>query len=54
MWGFNFNILQCTKMRKVATQWRAKGRPKGADERLLLVAQERADLPLAMALIRHI
>jgi hypothetical protein len=51
---FYFNILQCTKMRKAATQWRTNGRRNGADERLLLVAQERADLPLAMALIRHI
>jgi hypothetical protein len=51
---FDFNILQRTKMRKAATQWRTNGRRNGADERLLLVALERADLPLAMALIRHI
>jgi hypothetical protein len=51
---FNFNILQRTKMRNAATKWRTNGRRKGAGERLLLVAQERADLPLAMALIRHI
>jgi hypothetical protein len=41
-------------MRKAATKWRAKGRSNGADHQLLLVALERADLSLAMALIRHI
>jgi hypothetical protein len=41
-------------MSSAATQWRTNGRRTLADKRLLLVALERADLPLAMALIRHI
>jgi hypothetical protein len=41
-------------MWKAAAKWCPNGRRNGADERLLLVALERADLPLALALIRHI